>query len=224
MAWVAFEGKDVLAAFVQNVLGNLHLAAHGIDRNNMAVDIEPLQYFRDRRTFMTLVGDFFLPENNAGFGRKGAQDMEHVRLVVQAVTQAFAVNSNHLHLGFLGEALHPLPKEACNFFWIDMPEKSPKGISAGGAMGLLKILPQLGEVECAKILDILPAFRAADAGAEAQQYDFFDTIQLIPLSPWIGSCRKLIDETWVCFEGGACHLYTRFGLGGPALFFSSPWE
>ena len=73
---VALDHQQVVALFRNDLFGNAFLAAHGVDRDQQALDRERLEQLGNRRYFIALGGDLLLAEHQSQLGGEGADHVD----------------------------------------------------------------------------------------------------------------------------------------------------
>ena len=90
---VAFEGEQVIGLVFDDLVGDLDLAAHGVDGHERSFELigfgQVVEEFRDGRDFVGLLGHAELSQDQSSVGRVGTQRVEGLEpraLVVRATS------------------------------------------------------------------------------------------------------------------------------------------
>lgn len=117
---VAFEAKDLVAALVDDLLGNVGLAAHGIDGHNAALELKQSQQLGNRGDLVGFLLARLLAQHQAVAVAPGA---EHVQGLEPAATipgspRSLAIERHEIALDGLGDRLRPTEKRSLKGFGV----------------------------------------------------------------------------------------------------------
>lgn len=91
---IAFQWKDIVTFFFDDLFGKRLLATHSIDGNDCILQFELFDQFRDSRYLIGFLAGFDLPEHNTVFNSPGADHVNSAfsHSFVVGCSESFAVN------------------------------------------------------------------------------------------------------------------------------------
>lgn len=109
---VLFQCRQIVSLGLDDLPGDRLLAAHGIDGDQRAVQVELRHQLRWRADFIGFARNFLLGEHQACFDGKGAQQMDGAA-VLSAATQGLAIQGVMARID-LGQAVLHLAREGAH--------------------------------------------------------------------------------------------------------------
>src|SRR5271165_3376395 len=140
MRLVVFHRKDIVTLARNDLFGDLPLTAHGVDRDQSAVQIEQFQQPWNRRDFVGFLIDGHLAEAEMDLAGPGADDMEGSPTFgcVPGVTESLAVDGNVSQTQRARQGLDPVAEASLEGLGIKTVKDAFKGVVGGDAVGQSK--------------------------------------------------------------------------------------
>lgn len=125
---IVFQGEDIVTFLFCDLPGNGGLAAHGVNRDDAALERQDPEQFRDGRDFIGMVRRFELAEHQLVLTGPGAHEVNSGGDTPPRPTQGFAVEVDHRSAGHFRDALHPVPEVFLKLLGVQPPEHVPKRV------------------------------------------------------------------------------------------------
>ena len=134
---VGLHRQQVVGAAVDDLLGNLGLAAHGVDGDDAPAQLQQRQQLGDGGDFVGMGLGAGLAQHQVILGGPGAHQVQRGPALppVMASPQGLAVDGHHLSLGQLGHRSHPGHETGAELVGVQPAEHPPKGIVGWNAVG-----------------------------------------------------------------------------------------
>ena len=132
---ISLEGEQVVAALIDDLPGDLPLAADRIDGDDRALEREHFQELRDCGDLVRLAIDGQLAEHQALVGRPGGDQMQRraARGAVERPAQGLAVDRHHAS-GAFGKAPHEGQETVVELDRVEQTKDAAEGVMARDAM------------------------------------------------------------------------------------------
>lgn len=137
---VVLHGEKVVGVAVEDLLGDLCLAPHGVDGDERAADRQPFEQQRDGGDFVGLGLARLLAEHEALARCPGRDQMERVAVLgaVVGAPRRLAIDGHHLGTRLragprLAEARHPLCETGAEQLGVDRVHDVVQRVVAGDA-------------------------------------------------------------------------------------------
>ena len=193
---VFFHRQGILALLTNNLLSNLGLTAHRVNRHGTALQVKQCQ---DRWDSSNLIGfgiDGALGEYQAAVLRSHADEMNSLfatRAVMRA-TQCLAINSNDLACLARLDGLYPIKEVLLKLFGIKRSKEPTKGIVRGNAVGQGHIALQPGVFGFAKGFDRNPGVGATNHRTNRDTDDGNERMPFGVVATWVSDGGKGIIQ------------------------------
>src|SRR5271155_809670 len=134
---VVFDCQDIVTASLDDLFGNVLLAAHGVDGDQSPLQIQQFQQPGNRRDFVGLLLDGHLAQAEVGCAGPGTDQVQRSPTLgsIARVPQGFAVDSNVSQTKTVGQGLNPLAEAGLEGLGIKPFKDTFKGIVRGDAIG-----------------------------------------------------------------------------------------
>ena len=183
---VLLDGQDVVRPRVSDLLGDVLLAAHGVDAHQRPFQVQQLQQLGDGRDLVALVLDGDQAQRQAGRAGPGADQVQGLvagRAVARAA-QGLAVD-RHLARHQVGHGGHPTPEAGLELHGVDQGEEAAEGVVGGDAVGQLQEAAQPLQLGVAEALDGHPVVRTAQDSTQGHRNHIQQLVPLAALDAWV---------------------------------------
>src|SRR5262245_5614743 len=177
---VLLDGQQVLPALPLDQPGDLLLAAHGVAGHDRPLQVEQLQQPGDGRDLVGLLVTGDLAQGDAGLAGPDADGVQAAQplAAIGAAALGLAVDLQELGPAQPGpDGVDPAGEAVLEGHRAQRGEDPVEGVVAGDAVGQLQEAGQPVLLGVAESLDVIPALRPADDGAQG---DDDDVGQLVP--------------------------------------------
>src|SRR5262245_32283365 len=192
---VTFERENVIGFLVENFLGDVALAAHGVDGDDGAFDRQHVEKCGDGDDFVGFVRHFDLAEHEALAGREGGHHMDRgfAALLVGRTAQRLAVEGDHI-CRYADQFGNPGDEAALELRGVEGGENVAKVV--------VRWRPILKRQEPAQQCDLLLAkpryvdegFRPGKHREQTQQQDLLKRIDHLAALPRVRKIRKITQK------------------------------
>src|SRR4051794_37192711 len=167
-AMVRLEHEKIVGALGPDPLGDGLLAAHRVQGDDAAVEVQGAEQLGDGRDLVRLAVDRALAERQPAPARPGADQVQWAVLVTAAARapHGLAVDRDHLALDPVRQRLRPAGEAGLERVRVDEHEHPPERVVRGDAVRQGEEGPEPGLLAAAVERDVLPALRAGDHGAD----------------------------------------------------------
>src|SRR5258708_3388757 len=194
-ALVAFEGEDVIGLLVEDFLGDVALAAHGVDGDDGALDRQHVEKRRDGDDLVGLVRHFDLAEHEALARREGRHHMDRgfSAFLVGGAAQRLTVDGDHIrrHADQLG---NPGDEATLEFRSVEGRENVAEVVVRGRPVPERQEPAKKLDLLLAEPRDIDEGFRSGKHCEQAQQQHLFERIDHLAALPRIGEICKTLQK------------------------------
>ena len=168
---IALEGQHVVGVGLDNLFGDLFLAAQGVHRDEAAGQFERPQQGRHGGDFVALVGNLELAQHQAVGAGPGADDVARRLALGPRTAQGFAVHGDDLPGHGLAHTLGPAQETIEEGFGLEGGEDTVESVMAGdaGAQGEVGFEPVV--LGAAELLHVVEGFAAAEQAAQGDDQD-----------------------------------------------------
>ena len=134
---IGLHRQQVVGAAVDDLLGNLGLAAHGVNGDDAPAQLQQRQQLGDGGDFVGMGLGAGLAQHQVILGGPGAHQVQRGPALppVMASPQGLAVDGHHLSLGQLGHRSRPVHETGAELVGVQPAEHPPKGIVGWNAVG-----------------------------------------------------------------------------------------
>ncbi len=180
---IALEGEQVVAALIDDLPGDLAMAAHRIDGDDRALERMHFQQLRDCGDLVRLAIDGQLAEHEALVGRPGGDQMQRRAAggAVEGMAQGLAVDRRHAS-GAFGKALHETQEAAVELDRIEQAKHAREGVMARDAVTEPQKLPQKGLLRAPEQSHVRAVLAAAQHRAEGNHQDLMQIVAGVAVS------------------------------------------
>ena len=178
---VVLERQDIVGALGPDLLGDLLLAAHRVERHDAAFEPQDIEQLRDGRDLVRLAIDRALAERQPAAARPGADQVQRALTMAAAARppHRLAVHRHHLAPDLAGQGPRPSREARLERVRIEQHEDPPEGVVRGDAVRQRQegLQPRLlaPPVE----LNVLPALGTSDHRAHRDCQDV-DQLMIAP--------------------------------------------
>jgi hypothetical protein len=97
---VVLHGQKIVGLGVENALGNVRIASHGVDRDQGALEIDAIEKGRNSGDFVRFFIDRLLPQDELAGSGEGGYQMQSLLagLAIMAAARGLAVDGNEIGL------------------------------------------------------------------------------------------------------------------------------
>jgi hypothetical protein len=127
---VAFDGQHVVGLLLDDLLGDLGLAAHGVDSHHRPGHFQQIEQLGDGSDLVALLRDGHLAQADLVGRRPGADQMEgrFAGRLVEALSQGLAIDGDHLADGDLVQFADPGHQAAIELLGLEGPEDGVEAV------------------------------------------------------------------------------------------------
>jgi len=194
-ALVAFEGEDVIGLLVEDFLGDVALAAHGVDGDDGAVDRQHIEKRRDGDDLVGFVRHFDLAEHEALARRESGHhvDCGFSASLVGGAARRLAVDGDHIcrHANQLGD---PGDEATLEFRSVERRENIAEMVVRRRSVPERQEPAKKLDLLLAESRDIDEGLRSGKHSEQAQQQHIFERIDHLAALPWIWKIRKTLQK------------------------------
>ncbi len=185
-ALVALELQEVVAALVDDLLGDLLLAAGRVDGDHRPVHVQQLQQFGDGRDLVALGVGGQLPQDHVIGLAPGADHVDGRLAVgrVQAAADRLAVDGDQPAGRGGGQVGDPLHEALLEGHRVQRREDPAEGVVRGDAVGQVQEGLEPLPLAAAELGHLHPAVGPADDGADGDGQDVAQSC-----ASWFDSCE-----------------------------------
>jgi site-specific DNA recombinase len=193
---VLLERQHVVAFLIEDLLGDLPLTAHGVNRDDAARDRQRAQQFGDGGDLVGLVVDLDLRQDQSVGTGPGTDHVDRglpVGSIVRAA-HGLAVEGDHRRRHNGAHRFHPVREARLKLLWIEGCEHAIEGIVRGNAVGQVQERPQPLALRLPELSDLVPTLGTADHGAQGDGEDRHQRMQLGPLDARVVERGEMLTE------------------------------
>ena len=175
---MASSRQQVVAALVDDLSGDLLLAAHGINADQKAFHVQCFEQFRNGGDFVALLLDALLTKDNAQIGGERTDDMGWSASPLGRAANRLAIG-RHLPRWRSGryDLTHPAAKEGFELLGIKCPEQTIKGRRRRDTILQRQKLPQLGLARLCPKGKVLTGIHVTKAGADGDHLQLPEIVE-----------------------------------------------
>ena len=202
--WLPFRREDVIGLLVDDCLGDVALAAHGVDGHHRALDGQKLEQRRNGDDLVGLVADLGLPEHHALARGEGRDDMDRRfgPLLLVGAPHRLAVDGDHFGRR-LRQRRRPRHETALERDRIEPGEDDAQLVMRGRAVGeASKPLKEL-QLGLAEARHVGHRLRPRQRRRQHQEQHLLERIGDLPLLPVVRQVLKYERKTVVGLNGFA---------------------
>ncbi len=195
-ALVALERQHIVATLVEDLLGDLPLAAHGINRHQAPSEGQLPQEFGQGGDLIGFVLDLDLSQHQA-IGRGPGTHQVDGRLAAAPIVRAakgLAVEGDDLGGQDLCHRFHPALEAAPKLDGIEGGKDPVEGVMGGNAMRQVQEGGEPLRFGFSEQLDAIPALGAANDGADGDDDDTEQRVKLGSLDPRVRKLGKMVGK------------------------------
>ena len=193
---ILFERQDVVGILLDDLLGNLPLAAHRIDRDDAAGDCQSVQEFGNRSDLIRLVVDLDLGQNEAIGARPSRDHMDGGFAVgpIVGATHRLTVDGDDLGGEDLGCRLHPSNEARLELLGVESGEDPIEGVVGGNPVGQVEKALQPRFLRLPEQRDLVPAFRPTNHRTQGDDENRHQRMEFGSLDPRIFQRGKVLNQ------------------------------
>ena len=203
-ALVLLHRQHVVGPARYDLLGDLPLAAHGVDGHDAAIQVQHLQQLWDGGDLIGLLLGLDLAQGQVILRGPGA-DQVYGPLVPRRIigpSGRLAVNGHHLTRQQLGDGLGPGYEAILQLHWVQAGEHIAKGVVGWDTVGQFQEGLKPGQLALAEEFYVDPGIGAADGGTNGNGNDVHQLMASGAFHPWVVQVSEMIENS--CF-GWFCH-------------------
>ena len=190
---VALEGKDVIGLFVDDLLGDGPLAAHGVDRDHGAFDGQHVQELRDGDNLVGLVGHLHLTQHHALTGGEGRDHMDRVFCHALGAAQGLAIDS-HRPFGDPDQGRHPRHEATLECLGVESGQNITEVVMGWRARREGAKLAQQNKLLVAEAGDVGDRLGPGQDRQKAKQQHFGQGVHHLALLPGIRQITEILKK------------------------------
>src|SRR6266542_2726337 len=199
---VALDRQQVIAPLLPNLLGYVHLAAGRVDGDQGPFQVEDAEQLRDSGD---LVGAFFhllLTQDQVVGHRPGADQVQATAgRGLGTAAGGLAVDGNGLEPAGRAQGRHPAAEAGSELAGVQGGEDAAEGVVGGDAVGQGQEAPEPVVLGMAEGLDVGPGLGPADDGAQGEDEDVAQGVQLGAIEAGVRQVGEVVDQGQL----GRCH-------------------
>ena len=174
---VILDGQQIVPAPVENLLGNLGLAADGIHRDDTGLECQRLEQRLDGRNLVAFATGMFLGQTQAASRNVGADRVQCGVMAIPRTAGGLSVNRYQV-CHDANEPAYPGTETGLEHLGIQQAEHPAKGVVGWGAVLKNQVALQPRFVILGPFGNIHPTVRSTRHGAQRHQDHFR---QIVPL-------------------------------------------
>jgi hypothetical protein len=197
-AVIGLQHQEVVGALGPDPLGDALPAAHRVERDDAAVEVQGVEQPRDRGDLVRLAVDRAPAERQPPLARPGADQVERAAFVATAAgaPHGLAVDRHHLALDPARQGLRPPGEAGLERVRIDEHEHPAEGVVRGDAVRQLEEGLEPGPLALPVELDVLPALGAGDHRADRDREDVDQAVVAPARLARVGEPREARRQTF----------------------------
>lgn len=172
---IARHREQIVRPLVDDLGGNVMLAAHGVDADQQALDVQGVEQFRDGRHLIALARDALLPQHQSKLGRKGANHVHRGAATIGRATQALAIDG-HDTVERTNDVADPAPEHGLELLRIEHPKHTQEGVLRRNAILEHDEAAQPVGLEPTPQGDVLEAVGVREHGANGNHQDLPEVV------------------------------------------------
>ena len=196
---VVFHREQIVRALGLDGLGDLGLAAHGIDGDQGSGEGQALEQQRDGGNLIRLGVGGFLPQHQALTSRPGGDEMQRLAALAAVVRapRSLAVNGDHVGLG-LAQTLDPGHKAGLEQRRVERVDDVVEGVVGGKAIFERQEPAQEGQVLHTPEPGFDEILRPRQRCAEHEEHDLRQRVDDLPGLARVLEGREVFDQGPLC--------------------------
>ena len=189
---VAFQAYHIVRFRINNLLYDIGLAPHGINRDGRSFKIQYFNQLRNCRYLVRLLADLQLSERHRVFGHPGADDVDGVAVVhVACLANPFPVYADELSVSTMHDGRGPFHEMGLEGLRVEVLEKASERVVGRDAVGQVEVLFKEIALIFREIRDFLPAVQSVECSYEDNEDDVFHRMEDFALLPGVFQCLKM---------------------------------
>ena len=203
LALVFLHRQHIVSPALGDLLGDLSLAAHGVDGDDAAIQVQHLQQLGNGGDLVGFLVGLHLAQGQVLLGGPGADPVDGPLLprTVIGPSGRLAVNSHHLARQQLGDGLGPGYEAILQLHWVQPGEDGAEGVVRGDAVGQFQEGLKPLALALAEEFDVNPGISPTDGGANGDGQDVHQVVMPGALHSWVVQVSEMIENGclgWLC--------------------------
>src|SRR5215472_12452202 len=192
---IAFERENVIGFLVEDFLGDVALAAHGVVGDDGSFDRRYVEMYREVDDFVGFVRHFDVAEDQALAGREGGHHMDRgfAAFLVGRTAQRLAVEGDHI-CRYADQFGNPGDEAALKFRGVEGCENVAEVVVRRRSIPERQEPAQQCDLLLAEPRYVDEGFRPGKHGEQAQQQDLIKRIDHLAELPRVRKVRKITQK------------------------------
>ena len=200
-ALVAFHGQHVVAAAVDDFLGDFFLASHGVDRDDGSAQFQHFQQLGNRRDFVRLGINRNLPQRQTLLSGPGANQMQRMLAMLRAArsSQGFSVDGHEprppLVVAMVCERSNPIQESELELVRLNERQNAADGVVRRRPVFQADELSEPGCFLTGEVHDLRGSVATRDGRGDAKKQDINQLVSFGSIDARIVDRGKRLRES-----------------------------